>query len=81
MVFKMHTSGLHYYDPNDNGLTFINTLDDNKKASLSNKLMRLSGHLLSMQVFNSNQKEISDGCCRATKSRIALWVPKILTSQ
>jgi hypothetical protein len=32
MEFKMHSCGLHYYEPTDKDFTFINTVDDNKKA-------------------------------------------------
>jgi hypothetical protein len=32
MEFKMHSSGLHYYEPTHNDFTFVNTADDNKKA-------------------------------------------------
>ena len=32
MEFKMHSSGLHYYEPAYNDFTFVNTVDDNKKA-------------------------------------------------
>jgi hypothetical protein len=32
MEFKMHSSGLHYYEPTHKDFTFINTVDDNKKA-------------------------------------------------
>jgi hypothetical protein len=29
MHFKMHSSGLHYYDPKDNEFTFVNTVSEN----------------------------------------------------
>ena len=32
MEFKMHSSGLHYYKPTHKDFTFVNTVDDNKKA-------------------------------------------------
>jgi hypothetical protein len=32
MEFKMHSCGLHYYEPTNKDFTFINTVDDNKKA-------------------------------------------------
>jgi hypothetical protein len=32
MEFKMHPSGLHYYEPTNKDFTFVNTVDDNKKA-------------------------------------------------
>jgi hypothetical protein len=32
MEFKMHSSGLHYYEPNHKDLTFVNTVDDDKKV-------------------------------------------------
>ena len=30
MLFKMHSSGLHYYDPFNKDFNFINTVDTNK---------------------------------------------------
>jgi hypothetical protein len=33
MEFKMHESGLHYYDPSENAeFTFVNTVSENKKG-------------------------------------------------
>jgi hypothetical protein len=32
MEFKMHESGLHYYDPNDEGFVFVNTVSGNKEG-------------------------------------------------
>ena len=31
MIFKMHPSGLHYFDPNDKDFMFITTVTKNKK--------------------------------------------------
>ena len=30
MLFKMHTSGLHYWDPSNENFNFINTVKENK---------------------------------------------------
>ena len=30
MFFKMHSSGLHYWDPNDKDFSSINTVEENK---------------------------------------------------
>ena len=30
MLFKMHSSGFHYWDPNDKDFSFINTVEENK---------------------------------------------------
>jgi hypothetical protein len=38
MEFKMHSSGLHYYEPEKNDFTFVNTVDDNKKAFTKRQL-------------------------------------------
>ena len=32
MEFKMHKSGLHYYDPHHKHFTFINTVSGNKEG-------------------------------------------------
>jgi hypothetical protein len=32
MLFKMHSSGLHYFDPLQDELTFVNTVSENKSA-------------------------------------------------
>ena len=32
MEFKMHESGLHYYDPSDEDFTFVETVSENKKG-------------------------------------------------
>ena len=30
MLFKMHSSGLHYWDPSGEDFNFINTVEENK---------------------------------------------------
>jgi hypothetical protein len=38
MIFRMHCSGLHYYDPSEEGFTFIETVDNNKLAFTKRQL-------------------------------------------
>jgi hypothetical protein len=39
MVFKMHRSGLHYYDPTDDGFLFVVTVADNMKMFLKREII------------------------------------------
>jgi hypothetical protein len=32
MLFKMHSSGLHYFDPSQDEFTFVSTVSENKGA-------------------------------------------------
>jgi hypothetical protein len=39
MEFRMHESGLHYYDPmKEHNLTFVNTVSDNKEGFTKRKI-------------------------------------------
>jgi hypothetical protein len=32
MQFRMHESGLHYFDPRDKSFTFVSTVSENKEG-------------------------------------------------
>ena len=38
MVFRMHLSGLHFYDPVEEGFVFIETVEQNKLAFTKRQL-------------------------------------------
>jgi hypothetical protein len=40
MYFKMHPSGLHYFDPRDESFTFVNTVADNKSQFTKRQIKR-----------------------------------------
>jgi hypothetical protein len=37
MEFRMHKSGLHYFDPRDSEFIFVNTVSENKAGGRSRK--------------------------------------------
>ncbi len=38
MLFKMHSSGLHYFDPSQDYFTFVNTVSENKGAFMKRQI-------------------------------------------
>ena len=38
MVFRMHSSGLHFYDPSEEAYTFIETVENNKLSFTKRQL-------------------------------------------
>ncbi len=39
MLFKMHSSGLHYFDPLQDEFTYVNTVSENKGAFTKRQIM------------------------------------------
>lgn len=42
MVFRMHSSGLHYYDPRNEELAFVSTVSENKLNFTKRQIKRAS---------------------------------------
>ena len=77
MIFRMHSSGRHYYDPSEELFTFIETVDKNKLAVTNDncKVLTKQGHC--MLVWDFHWWKTSDWFYKAINLRTAQWVWKI----
>ena len=70
MQFRMHESGLHHYNPEDENFVFVNTVVGKSKVTASNRsrLLNRQGNFMSLLV--THQLNNTSGSYRAIKSRI-----------
>jgi hypothetical protein len=71
MEFRMHESGLHYFQPGKEAFVFVNTVSGNKERYTQRKLKGQSQPESYMPNLDTHPRGTLNGSSRATKSMIA----------